>query len=160
MSGSSLMYWNEKLGKTQPRVVKFVYKINGAGDIALITPGGPALSSFAALSQATIDAFLGNSLEFTAAQFDATAMGVDSLAIIVNMAGQADKFTQAKVRMYGADGALDIEEQMQVLGLTDSTLATEAELGANGNMALRAIVTGIDALAAGTIEVELEYISK
>jgi hypothetical protein len=154
------MYWSDKLGKTVVRPSKFNYDINGAADIELNIKGAPILHSFGAITQADIDAHLGNSSEFTAAQFDATAMGVDAIAFIVDMAGQVDKCAAVKVRIYGSDGALDVEERITPSSLTDSTLASEAEVGSSGNLAIRAIVTGIDALAAGSVELEFEWISK
>lgn len=160
MSSTSLMYWSDKLGKTNGRFEKFNYVINGAQDIALKKPGAPILHSFDAITQADIDDHLGTSSEFTAAQFDATAMGVDAIGFIINMQGQADSFLCAKVRIYGSDGALDTEVRCEPGALSDSTLENGALVGANGNLAIRAVVLGIDALAAGNVEVEFEWISK
>ena len=160
MSSTSLHYWNEKLPKTQPRLLKFVYNITGAKAITSIVAGIPVLHSFDAIaSQAVIDDHLGSTNEFLLAGFDATAMGTDAIAFIVDMKGQAKKCLQAKIRMYGSDGALDIEEQMQFSTLTASTLASEAELSSAGNIAVRGVITGLDALAAGTLEIEIEWIA-
>lgn len=158
--GTSLVYWQDKLAKTQPRRLKFVYKINGAKDISEVIPGTPVLAAFDALTQADIDAHLGTSSEFTAAQFDATAMGLDALGLIIDMQGQASKVVMASARLVGADEVEDAEERMLAEGLTDSTLESEAALGANGNIALRTVLTGLDAATAGHVEVEIFWISK
>ena len=161
MSSTSLHYWNEKLPKTQPRLLKFVYNITGAGAISSVVSGIPVYHTFGAIAaQSTIDDFLGSTNEFLIDKFDATAMGVDAVAFIIDMQGQAAKCLQAKIRMYGSDGALDVEEQMQFSTLTASTLETKAELSSAGNIALRGVITGLDALGAGTIEVEVEWIAK
>ena len=126
-----------------------------------------ALNGFAAgaFTQAIIDAHLGTSSEFTAAQFDATSMGADAQGIIVDMGGQVDELYYVVARCYsGTAGATLVERMFEDSStLTDSTLASECALGANGNVGIK-IDWGnspdFDALTAGFVVVELYWRSK
>ena len=161
MSSTSLMYWQEKLYKGAPRTMTFEYEITGAKAVSPLIQGIPVLSSFDAITQPTIDTFLGTSSEFTTAKFDAVAMGVDAFGIIVDMAGQVQQFLSAYITVYsGANGATVVPEGIKQAGLTDSTLATEAALSSLGNLGFRGIVAGLDALGSGLIKIELNWISK
>lgn len=163
MTATSLMYWQEKLGKTQPRSATFLWEITAAKTISPLVPGIPVLSTFDALaSQAVIDDFLGTTNEFLLAAFDATAMGTDAFAVIVNMAGQVDKVLSAKFATYS--GTAGVTEALNCIksssSLTASSLSAEFAKGANGNMAARFVSTGLDALTAGILRVDLSWISK
>lgn len=161
MSATSLHYWNEKLPKTQPRTLKFLYDITGAKAISPLVMGIPVLHSFDAIaSQTVIDDFLGSSSEFALAKFDATSLGTDAIAFIINMNGQAAKCLTAKVTSILNTGIVDVSKQIQFSTLTASTLETKAELSSAGNIAIKAVLTGLDALTDGTVLVEVEWISK
>lgn len=164
MSNSrSLMYWNDKLGDTQPWAMRFVYEINGAKDISLVVPGSPIYHSFDAIAaQATIDDFLGTTDEFTIAQFDATALGVDAIGGFVRMDKQASKGVKMRAALLsGADGSTVVEDNVKfVSSLTDSSLTTQAAVGADGNIGWRAVITGLDAATAGLVVVEFDWLSK
>lgn len=161
MSSTSIMYWNEKLPKTQPRTLKFMYDITGAKAMTSLVSGIPVLHSFDAIaSQAVIDDFLGSSSEFALAKFDATAMGTDAVAFIIDMKGQAAKILSAKVSSILAAGTVDVSKQVQSSTLTASTLETKSELSSLGNIAVKAVLTGLDALTDGTVLVEVEWIAK
>lgn len=162
MSSTSLHYWNEKLPKTQPRTLKFLYDITGAKAISPLVMGVPVLHSFDAIaSQAVIDDFLGSTNEFLVAAFDATAMGTDAIAFIIDMKGQAAKVLTCKVASILATGIEDVNKQIQMsAALTASTLETKAALSISGNIAIKAVLTGLDALTDGTVLVEVEWIAK
>lgn len=161
MSSTSLMYWNEKLPKTQPRTLKFMYDITGAKAMTSLVSGIPVLHSFDAIaSQAVIDDFLGSTNEFLLAKFDATSMGTDAVAFIIDMKGQAAKILSAKVSSILAAGTVDVSKQVQSSTLTASTLETKSELSSLGNIAVKAVLTGLDALTDGTVLVEVEWIAK
>lgn len=161
MSSTSLHYWNEKLPKTQPRTLKFLYDITGAKAISPLVMGVPVLHSFDAIaSQTVIDDFLGSTNEFLVAKFDATAMGTDAIAFIIDMKGQAAKCLTAKVSSILSTGIEDVNKQIQFSTLTASTLETKAELSSAGNIAIKAVLTGLDALTDGTVLVEVEWIAK
>lgn len=161
MSSTSLFYWNEKLPKTQPRTLKFLYDITAAKTMSPLVQGIPVLHSFDAIAaQSDIDNFLGSSSEFALAKFDATSMGTDAVAFIIDMKGQAAKCLTAKVSSILSTGIVDVSKQIQFSSLTASTLETKAELSSAGNIAIKAVLTGLDALTDGTVLVEVEWIAK
>ncbi len=166
MSATSLFYWNGQHAKTQPRKLEFFFEKTASGIVPLVA-GYDIISSDAAILQADIDSLLGTSSEFTAAQFDATAMGVDAFAVIVNMTtsedsprGQACCAIQAKAMLI-TGGSTEAFSEVKSSDLTDSSLTTEYALGANGNLAFRAILSGLDAAANGSlVKIEMNWISE
>jgi hypothetical protein len=153
-----LFFWQDKLGRTNPHCVVFNFKITGAKAVSQLPAGLPVLTSFDAIaSQAVIDDFLGTTNEFLLAAFDATAMGTDAFACIVNMAGQVD--TLYAVEAYFDDGT-QVANAIAAAGLTASTLAYEAATGANGNMAVRVVLTGLDAATSGILSIKMYFKSK
>ena len=125
------------------------------------------LTGFAAgaFTQAIINAHLGTTAEFTAAQFDATSMGNDAMGVIVNMDGQVDELSSVTVRCYSGTAGATLVERSYVdsATLTDSTLASECALGANGNVGIKidwGNTPDFDALTSGIIEVDMHWRSK
>lgn len=164
MSDMHLFYWQEQLYKTQPRVLRLEYKITAAKTLAPVLSPMPALTSCDALTQAQIDDALGSVNEFLAADFDATAMGADTFGGVVNMKGQCAKLLSMKAECYsGTGGATKVERCVQALGLTASTLETACELSSLGNLGFKVDfgnTPDFDALTAGTVVIELHWISK
>lgn len=166
MAGSPLTYWSDVLGKGTPRTLVLVHEITAAVTVASRPLDGTmaSLPMFGATSQATIDAFLGTSSEFTAAQFDATALGADAMGLLINMEGQAKDVMNFTSDCFSASGLETLVTRASLKGgLTDSTLATELALGANGNIALRinwGNTPDFDALTAGMIRTVIDWVSK
>lgn len=170
MTGQPLMYWQEKLGKTQPRCLELPFQITAAKTVSPVPQGIPALTTFDAIaSQATIDDFLGTTNEFLLAAFDATSMGNDTFGGLVNLmgatSGQAAKLLYMTARCYSATGGATLVERTVVPSttLTASTLVTECALGASGNVAFKVDfgnTPDFDALTAGLIIIQLYWISK
>lgn len=169
MSDTSLFYWQEKLGKTQPRVLRLGFQITAAKTVSPLVQGGPVLTTFDAFaSQAIIDAFLGTTNEFLLAAFDGTAMGNDTFGGLINMggaSGQVSKLLAFDAKCYsGTGGSTLVERHVQSsAALTASTLATEAALGASGNLAFKidfGNTPDFDGLTSGVIQLELQWISK
>lgn len=162
MSDTSLFYKNEKLGKTQVRVLHLPFKITGAKAVAQVPLGQPVLTTFDAIAaQATIDDFLGTVSEFTIAQFDATAMGNDTFGGIVNMLGQVKAVSMMEAICYSA-GGVSVLRGCQGVGLTASTLETAYALGASGNLAFKVDfgnTPDFDGLTAGQIIIKLHWIA-
>lgn len=155
-----LFFWQDKIGRNNPHVVQFLFKITAAKTVSQLPQGTPTLTSFDAIaSQAVIDDFLGTTNEFLLAQFDATAMGTDAFACLVNFGGQADE-------LYGVEAYVDdlttrVEASLaSVTTLTSSSLSTQCAKGANGNLAARLVLTGLDALTSGIISVRFLFKSK
>jgi len=97
------------------------------------------------------------------AAFDATAMGADVFAGIVDMGGQCAEVYSMTARCYSASNTLVTRFCEDSATLTASTLATEIAKGANGNIAFKVDfgnTPDLDALTAGTIEIEILWRSK
>jgi len=165
MSQPGLFPYTSREGKAV-RCTKLLYKITAA------KTGSPmpiddarALFIFDATTQAIIDAHLGTSSEFTAAQFDSTAMGADAFAAIVDMGKQVDELIYVVAKCYsGTEGTTQVHRT--ALGdstLTDSTLDTECEIGSSGNVGIRVDFGNspdFDALTAGQIEIDIYWRAK
>ena len=162
---AELFYYNDKFGKTQARCLELVWEITGAVTISARPIGTPVLTAFGAIaSQAVIDDFLGTSSEFDYLAFDATAMGADTMGCIINMSGQAAYVSHMEVICYsGTGGSTRVERAVKESSLTDSTLETALELGANGNIAFKVDfgnTPDFDALTAGLIVARIYWIAK
>jgi hypothetical protein len=158
-SGMSHMLWSDKLQGAQTKTLDLIFPITAAKTVTA-TPG--VLTAFDAVaSQAVIDSFLGTTNEFLVAAFDATAMGTDAFAAIVAMEGQCKELVSADATSYTSAGAVSDEKHvLDSAALTASTLETKCAKGADGNVALKVVLTGVDALTAGYIHVKLHYLSK
>lgn len=143
MSGSpGIFYWQDRLGKTSPHALDLWFQITGAKTAVALPMGSPTLFFFDALStQAQIDNFLGTTNEFLLAAFDSTAMGADMFACIVNMSGQVAQLVGVEAVCYSAYATASSESAIVRFspdsGLTASSLTTQADLGASGNLAVR-----------------------
>lgn len=168
MADTSLIYYNEKWGKTQGRILNIVFEITAAKTVALVPLGQPVLPAFDAIaSQAVIDDFLGTSSEFTLAQFDATSMGADAFGCIVNMGGAVGQVKSASrmraVCYSGTGGSTAVSRAVKFGSLTASTLETAAAVGSSGNIGIKVDfgnVPDFDALTSGIIEIQVLWISK
>ena len=169
MSATSLMYFQEKLGSTQPYILTFTWEITGAKAVSETPQGIPVLYSFDALTQAQIDAFLTSptvtsSSEFTEAMFDATSMGTDAFGGIINMREQADDVLWIRSECNldpTADGAL-FNSDVKVSALSASTLANNIEVAVSsaGNIGFKQTVTGLDAATNGIIIIQIGWLPK
>lgn len=163
--GMSPVYWGDKAQRGQAQVMDLYYKITAAKTVSDLNKN-TALTSFDAIaSQSVIDDFLGTVDEFLVAAFDATAMGNDAFAAIVQMEGQASELLGATATCYsGSNGATVVTQGVAASSsLTASTLSTEAALGDYGNLAVRVAfgnTPDFDALTSGLIHLQLVYRSK
>ncbi len=163
MADTSLIYYNDQWGKVQPRILRLQYKITGAVTASPIVSNSATLLTFGAIAtQAVINDFLGTTDEFNYLAFDATSMGADAMGIIVNMDGQAGTVVQMIAKCYSASNTV-VTRQCQQSALTNTSLTTQCALGADGNIALKVDwgnTPDFDGLTAGTIDVEVHWISK
>ena len=162
MSDTSLFNYQEKFGRTQPRVLRLNWKITDAVTIVPVPLGVPVLTTFSAISaQATIDAFLGTTSEFNYLAFDATSMGTDGFGVIVDMKGQAARVDGFKCTVYsGTDFSVPYAVGAWNAGITASTLESACAKGANGNIAVKCSFTqsgNVDSLTAGFIQMEIYW---
>ncbi len=165
MADTGLFYWNEKLGKTNPRELVLIWEITGAKTVVNVPVGSPNYPVFDAIAtQAVINDFLGTTDEFTVAQFDSTSMGADAFGGLVNMAGQVQSVLGFTAECYsGTGGSTLVTRESLDIGLTASTLETAVGLGAQGNMAFKVNfgnTPDFDGLTEGTIKVTIYWISK
>lgn len=165
MAGTSLVYWNDKLAKTQGRHLQFVWNI-ASGTPTLEVAGAPILVTQGALVQATIDTFLGTTAEFDYLAFDATSMGTDALGVIVDMKGQAAVGVWAELRQLTSTGGVtQAGARSTAKPLLTTSLTTEFACGAStsitgsGNLAFKGVISGLDA-ADGILVLDMYYISK
>ncbi len=179
MAGPGLIYRNSSLYACEDELI-LKWNITGAKTVSTLPIGNSAvLTTFDALSsQAQIDSFLGSTNEFLLAQFDATAMGTDSFGCLINMSGlssgvsgtissttsqaQAAALLCMQISLHsGSQGATTVSEGVaSVATLTSSSLTTECAVGAAGNMAFRAVLSGVDILTVGIIVARLHWVSK
>lgn len=166
-----LFYWNEKHAKSQARQLNFTFQITAAKTVSAVVAGQDCFSFFDAITQAQIDAYLGNSSDFAANLFDSTSMGNDTFGGIVRMSGYGSNYGQALqcVRMEafcasGAGLATVVSRYANgASGLTASTLETACGISTAGNLAFKIDFSNtpdFDALTAGLIGVKLFFISK
>ncbi len=165
MADQSLMYYQDKLGKTNPRELVLVWEITGAKTVSLVPVGSPNYPVFDAIAtQSVIDNFLGTVNEFLVADFDSTAMGADAFGGLVNMAGQVQDVLYFTADCYsGTGGSTLVSRESLNDGLTASTLETAVGVGAYGNLAFKVNFGNspdFDGLTAGTIVVKIYWISK
>jgi hypothetical protein len=162
MAEPGIFLYQDKFGKTQPRILMLNWKITDAVTVVSLPIGPPVLVTFGAISaQSTIDNFLGTTSEFNYLAFDATSMGTDAMGVIVNMAGQAARLDGFSVRAYsGTGGATVYAAGAYNNGITNTTLETACALGANGNIAAKVAFSqsgSFDALTSGFIEMVLYW---
>lgn len=166
---TSLMYFQDKLGKTQPQILTLTWDITGAKTVSPVPQGIPVLYSFDAITQASIDAFLTSptvtsSSEFAAAAFDATSMGTDAFGGVINMREQADDvlWIDSQCNLDPTADGLIHNSDVKVSALTASTLANNIEVAVSsaGNIAFKQTVTGLDAATNGFIRIQIGWLAK
>lgn len=164
MSGSSIYHWQDQFQSGICYVDRFIWKITGAGTSILVPAQAGVLSTYGALTQAQIDAFLGSVSEFNYLDFDATAMGADMFAAIFDYKGQIASVSAVNAVCYSNTGGSDrVERYTQALGLAASTVETAAEVSALGNLGVKVNfgnTPDFDGLTTGGIFIDVSWISK
>lgn len=168
MSQASLMYYSEVWGKGAPRRLRLTYYITGAVTVSarpLAAAAGSYVAFGAISAQSVIDNFLGTTSEFDYLAFDATSMGSDAMGVIVNMKGQAADLINVEARCFSGSGLATLVSRyaQKSATLTNTSLVTEAALGASGNIALKINWDNspdFDALTSGTIIIDIDWIAK
>lgn len=158
----SMIYYSDKLQNAEARCLDLLFQITAAKTVTDIQQT-PVLTAFDAIaSQAVIDAFLGTSSEFLLAAFDATSMGTDAFAGIINMSGQCKEVESIKVQSYDAGAQLVVPKAIVASSaLTASTLQSIAVAkGSSGNIAFKCTQAGLDAVTAGLIHVQIYWKAK
>ena len=157
MATPSFILANDALARHQKQSIELIYNVTGAkaGKFAQLPPQALlAYDASTTITQAAINALLGSTLEFDAADFGTTAQGTDAIGIVLNCGGQIAKVHGIEIM------ALAGSTQSQQVGLVAAmadTLPTIArvELSALGNLALQAVVTDLDAATVGQVVIKL-----
>jgi hypothetical protein len=172
MADTSLFYWNERHGKTQPRFIQLYYRITAAKTVSSNPAGADSFSFFDAITQNQIDSYLGNTNDFLAAIFDSTAMGADTFGGIVRMSGygsasygQAAQVVAMTAFCYSGTGLSTTVSRAAdgFAGLTASTLETAVGISTAGNIGFKVDfgnTPDFDALTSGLISIRIAYIAK
>lgn len=149
--------FNDSLASHQKVNLALAYKITGAKTGAFLNPTPQCIVGYDAadFTQAACDALLGTTNEFiTTTAFASVAMGTDAMGIIINLGAQAaviaDCFLEINANLAGTGTADVVQGQTSAL---PNTLAAPArmQIGANGNVAIQFVKTGLDAAASGII---------
>ena len=157
MGTPSYILANDALARHQKACIELIYDITGAKAGKFVTLPPQALVGYdtATFTQGAIDALLGSSLEFDAADFGSTSMGLDALGIVLNCGGQI-----AAVHGVEIQSLADTAQASQlgvVAAMTNGSLAAtpRVEKSALGNLALQMVVTGLDAAVAGKLVIKI-----
>ncbi len=155
----SQVYYSDSVQRYAPYILDLTYEITGAKAVSQQNKTS-SLSTFDALaSQAVIDSYLGTTSEFLLAQYDATSMGVDAFGLLVNYGKQCDGLLWAEATVYsGASGQTVVPAAgiyPSAFPLSASTLAPGMAVGSQGNIGVRFVLTGVDAITAGLIHVRI-----
>lgn len=164
MSQTSLFHYQDQYEKGLCRKDSFIWTITGAAASNLVPQQSAVLSTYGALTQAQIDAFLGSTNEFNYLDFDATAMGADMFAAIFNYDGQVQSVSSVVATCYSSTGgSTQVIRQTEADGLAASTVETAAELSSLGNVAVKVNfgnTPDFDGLTSGTIQIDIYWVSK
>jgi len=162
MSQVSLFHYQDQYQKGLCRRDVFVWDITAAVTASLNPPQSGVLTTFGALTQATIDAFLGSTTEINALAYDATSMGADAMGAIFNYNKQVQSVSNVVCRCFSASDTI-VTRQVKPAGLTNTSLETAAVVTSLGNIGLKinwGDTPDFDALTAGLIEVTISWVSK
>ena len=166
MTATSLVYYQEKLLKTQARKLTFHWSV-ASGAPTLLVAGAPILVTQAAISaQATIDSFLGTTSEFDYLAFDATSMGTDAIGFIIDMKGQARTAVWTELKVFTSTNGVTQAGSRAAGGTMAATTlgagllcGASASVTGSGNLACRHVIGSLDS-ADGTLELSVYWIAK
>jgi len=145
------------LQKFEPVILDlFIQNASGTLSIDSKINGYPVLFSSAAITQATVDAFLGSTSEFAATTaFGATAMGVDALGFVINMQGQVSSALWLEAAAYQTTNLFYfVEGNGTTTTVLPDTLTAGFAVTSLGNIYGRLIATNLDS-QSGNIRLSL-----
>jgi len=153
MASPSYIFKNDSLGRHQLAYIDLLVDAKG---LKFIGAQAQAIIGVAAtpFTQAAINALLESTNEFLTADFGSTAMGTDAIALILNCDGQI-----AKVHAVEIISAVDTTQQAQIgaAAAMANTLPGNPRVAVSslGNVAVQAVITGLDAAAAGIAAIRI-----
>lgn len=161
---ASVMPWNSKVQSGEVCMLDVILPITAAKTVNVNAQRMPVYAFFDAITQQNIDDFFGSVNELPVADFDATAMGADAFGLLIDMGGQVESLHLMEATCHsGTGGATTVHRAIIPAGLTASTLATECELTALGNIGLRidfGNTPDFDGLTSGIIHIRIAYKTK
>jgi hypothetical protein len=161
---NDIRYWNDQVELGQCVETTLMWKITSGPAVSNLS-GPVALTSFGAVaSQAVIDAFLGTTSEFDYLAFDATSLGADTFAAIVNMGGQVQDLVAFEWSCFSSAAATSVTRKWYSSAtLTNTSLVTQGAKGADGNVAFKVDFGNspdFDALSDGIITLKFYWHAK
>ena len=162
MSNKVTAYVSDKLQRGEPITTNLYWKITAAKTVEDLAANA-ALVTFDALSaQSVIDNFLGSTNEFLLTGFSSTAMGTDAIGMVVDMGGQLSKLESISLILRSGTSFATVAEKTLWSDATalPNTLTDNVQVSSAGNIAFHAVMTGIDALTAGQIELKIVWRAK
>jgi hypothetical protein len=158
---------NSNLQQHQTETIKLALVVTAAGVLSFKGskfPQGIVGTAPANFAQAAIDSLLGSTNEVVASSaFGATALGADAFGLVIQTLGQVKELVS--VNVFGNVGASGAVSRAMTGGQTTALTNTlpalaAAQVTANGNIALQAVLAGLDAAPVGSVvQVEIEYYS-
>ena len=161
MAQKMITYWSDKVQRGEPLITKFSFKITAAKTVFDQTKNAVMTFWDALASQAVVDTFLGTTSEFVYTLFGSTAMGTDAFGGIIDFGGEVKELVKVNVKLRSGTnfGTLVENESYPVSAILDA-LEMQCALGANGNVGFHSVLTGVDILTSGSIEVTVYWYSK
>lgn len=158
MSTPSFIFRSDALARHQKAFIDLIYVVSGAkaGSFAQLAPRTlVAYDNGTAPTQAEIDALLGSTNEFVQATvFGATALGINTIAAIIDCDGQIQNVSGIEIRsvLGTTQGAL-VGPQV---ALADTLpVNPRVAVSALGNVAIQAAITGLDAATSGSLFIRI-----
>jgi hypothetical protein len=157
VQAASRAYMSADLQRFEPVTLDFFIQ-NASETLSLDSKiaGYPILFSSAAITQATVDAFLGSTNEIAATTaFGATAMGTDALGFVINMKGQASSALWMEVAAYQTTNLLYlVEGNGTSTTVLPDTLTSGFAVTSLGNIYGRIVATNLST-QSGNIKFQL-----
>lgn len=169
----SVYAWNDKVQQGQYQELRLAWNITGAKAATLLNVGFPVLTSFdagmdtlaeitAALPNMTTDEFV------AATAWGSTAMGTGAFGFVIDMDGtpgsadgQARQVMWVTCHVSGTASSVPLIASFagQSSALTNA-LTNQCTVGSLGNIGGHIVVTGLDALTAGVIDLSIILATK
>jgi len=158
MSTPSFLLKSDALARHQKAYIDLMYSVTGAkaGSFVQLAPRAlVAYDNGTAPTQADIDALLGSTNEFVQATvFGSTALGTNAIALILDCDGQIAAVNGIEIRsVLGTTQAAQVGPSVAIA----DTLPTNPRVAVSalGNLAIQAVLSGLDAATTGLLLIRI-----
>ena len=150
---------NDAAQRHQTTKISFLYEITGTKTVVPMGSYPSAVAGFdtGTFTQAALDAATGTANDVLAAVYGSTAMGTDAFGLVAGI-GNVQKVIAATFQVVASQGA--IQKRTAVANTLASTTEIRAVETTAGNLAVQLVLTGLDALTAGVIAIDVLVILK